>query len=197
MIIWVNGAFGSGKTQTAYELHRRIPHSFVFDPENTGYYIRKNIPGVMLKADFQEYPLWREFNYSMLKYIDSDFEGTIIIPMTVVDPAYYTEIAGRLRDDGILIRHFTLCASPETLLRRIRSRGERKNSWAARQIERCVEGLKNEVFQNHLNTESLSIEEVAEIIAAQAGITLLPRSRLKSVKILKRIFTLIRYIRFF
>lgn len=24
MIIWINGAFGSGKTQTAFELNRRI-----------------------------------------------------------------------------------------------------------------------------------------------------------------------------
>ncbi|MEI3604813.1 hypothetical protein SPD48_03840 [Pseudogracilibacillus sp. SE30717A] len=44
MIIWVNGAFGSGKTQTAYELHRRISNSFVYDPEIIGFFIGKNIP---------------------------------------------------------------------------------------------------------------------------------------------------------
>lgn len=37
MIFWVNGAFGAGKTQTSYELHRRIPNSFVYDPENVGF----------------------------------------------------------------------------------------------------------------------------------------------------------------
>ncbi|MEK4047271.1 hypothetical protein NSU18_27040 [Paenibacillus sp. FSL H8-0048] len=36
VIIWLNGTFGSGKTQTAAELHRRIPDSYVFDPENAG-----------------------------------------------------------------------------------------------------------------------------------------------------------------
>ena len=36
MVIWLNGAFGAGKTQTAYELHRRLPDSFVYDPENAG-----------------------------------------------------------------------------------------------------------------------------------------------------------------
>ncbi|MBQ9717880.1 MAG: tunicamycin resistance protein, partial [Clostridia bacterium] len=38
MILWINGTFGSGKTQTAAELHRRIPDSFVYDPENVGYW---------------------------------------------------------------------------------------------------------------------------------------------------------------
>lgn len=44
MIIWINGAFGSGKTQTAYELHRRLDGSYVYDPENAGYFIRENLP---------------------------------------------------------------------------------------------------------------------------------------------------------
>ena len=50
MIIWLNGAFGSGKTQTAFELQRRLPNAYVFDPENAGYFIRKNVP-VSLSAD--------------------------------------------------------------------------------------------------------------------------------------------------
>ena len=45
MILWINGAFGSGKTTTAYELHRRLkPLSYVYDPENVGYFLRKNEP---------------------------------------------------------------------------------------------------------------------------------------------------------
>lgn len=61
MIIWVNGAFGSGKTQAAYELHRRIPNSYVYDPENAGYFIRDNLPADVKRGDFQHYPMWREF----------------------------------------------------------------------------------------------------------------------------------------
>ena len=44
MIIWLNGAFGAGKTQTAYELRRRLPGSYVYDPENAGFFIRDNLP---------------------------------------------------------------------------------------------------------------------------------------------------------
>ena len=43
MIIWINGTFGSGKTTTAYELHNRIKHSFVYDPERFGYVLMANV----------------------------------------------------------------------------------------------------------------------------------------------------------
>ncbi|MFI9587033.1 hypothetical protein ACIHCQ_35635 [Streptomyces sp. NPDC052236] len=33
MIVWVNGAFGSGKTTLVEELHRRWPAALVYDPE--------------------------------------------------------------------------------------------------------------------------------------------------------------------
>lgn len=40
MILWINGAFGSGKTQAAYELNRRLKNSFVYDQENIGYFFQ-------------------------------------------------------------------------------------------------------------------------------------------------------------
>ncbi|MEK3901409.1 AAA family ATPase [Paenibacillus sp. FSL R7-0179] len=156
----------SGKTQTAAELHRRIPNSYVFDPENAGYYIRDNIPAEMAEDDFQKHYLWREFTYSMLKCIYSEYEETIIVPMTLVDPDYFIEIVGRLRSEGRQVRHFTLYASPETLLDRLKSRGEGRDSWAALQMQRCLEGLKNKVFEHHVDTEYQLISQVAEVIIA-------------------------------
>jgi hypothetical protein len=35
------------------------------------------LPKAVKKSDFQDYPMWREFNYSMLKYISSQYCGTI------------------------------------------------------------------------------------------------------------------------
>ena len=57
MIIWLNGAFGAGKTQTAYELHRRLPGSYVYNPENAGFFIRDNLPPGLERDDFQDFPL--------------------------------------------------------------------------------------------------------------------------------------------
>ena len=38
MIMWINGAFGSGKTSCEYELKKQIWNSYVYDPENIGFY---------------------------------------------------------------------------------------------------------------------------------------------------------------
>jgi uridine kinase len=37
VIVWINGAFGAGKTTLAGELHRRLPDALAFDPEYVGY----------------------------------------------------------------------------------------------------------------------------------------------------------------
>ena len=71
MIIWLNGAFGAGKTQTAYELCRRLPGSYVYDPENAGFFIRDNLPPGLGLDDFQDFPMWRAFNLDMLDYAAS------------------------------------------------------------------------------------------------------------------------------
>ncbi|MHA2857174.1 AAA family ATPase [Paenibacillus lautus] len=197
MIIWVNGAFGSGKTQAAHELQRRIPNSYVYDPENAGYFIRDNLPKDATRDDFQHYPMWREFNYSMFKHIDQESDQLIIAPMTISNAAYFDEIVGNLRRDGVVVQHFTLCASKEVLLRRLRSRGEGANSWAAQQIDRCMSGFSNEVFQRHIDTDHLSIDEVVETIGALADVKLLPDNRSNSRKKFDRLKTKFAHIRFF
>lgn len=173
-----------------------MPGSFVFDPENAGYYIRKNVPRELANGDFQDYPLWREFNYAFLNYLDSHYGGTLIVPMTVVDPQYFEEIVGKLRADGVDVRHFALCASRETLLKRLRSRGERAGGWPARQIDRCVTGFANQVFREHLQTDEMSIQEVAETIAERLGIALQPDNRSRLGKLRDRVATQLRHIRF-
>ncbi|MEI4771557.1 AAA family ATPase [Psychrobacillus sp. FJAT-51614] len=196
MIIWINGAFGSGKTQTSYELNRRIPNSFVYDPENIGSFINKNIPKEIRRGDFQDYSIWRESNYTILKYIDSEYDGIVIVPMTIVNPQYFEEIVDKLRDDGVIVNHFVLWASKETLEKRLRSRGERKNSWGAKQIDRCIQGLSNEIFKHRIETDNMTIESVVETIASKLDIHLLADNRNKFRKGLDRIKTHIKQIQF-
>lgn len=117
--------------------------------------------------------------------------------MTVVHPHYFDDIIGKLRRDGVQVNHFTLCVSKETLMQRLRSRGEGRQSWAARQVERCIDGLSNEKFQQHLQTDHLSIEQVAEQIASMSSISLLPDNRGKLSKVWARMITKIKHFRFF
>ena len=196
MILWINGAFGAGKTQTAHELHRRLPGSYVYDPENAGYFIRKNVPKEIAADDFQDYPMWRETNYAMLGYLDRECRGIVIAPMTLVNPLYFEEIVGRLRADGADVRHFSLVASRETLLKRLKSRGEGAGSWAAAQIDRCVSALAGATFELHVDTEGRSVSDNAERIAELAGIGLQPDSRSAAKKAYDRLVTQLKHIRF-
>jgi AAA domain len=191
----MNGAFGSGKTQTSYELQRRIPNSLVYDPENIGYFINRNIPKEIRKGDFQDYSIWRELNYTTLKYIDSAYDGVIILPMTLVNPQYFEEIVGKLRKDGVIVNHFVLWASKGTLQKRLRSRGERKNSWGERQIDRCIQALSNDIFKHRIETDKLTIESVVETIASLLDIHLLDDNRNRFKKRLDRIKTQIKQMR--
>lgn len=195
MIIWVNGAFGSGKTQTAAELHRRITNSYIYDPENIGLFIRKNIPASIKRKDFQDYPLWRETNYKMLEFIASEFDGVIIAPMTIVNPDYYDEIIGKLRADGIDVKHYILYASKNEILRRLKTRGEGQKSWAAAQIDRCLNSFNDVIVEGKINTEKMSIAAIAEEIAGRCDITLEPDNRSMLTRILHRTLVKIKHIR--
>ncbi len=177
MIIWINGSFGSGKTNTAYELSRCIPNSYVYDPEEVGFFIRDNIPPQLKLDDFQDYPMWREFNYKMLEYFYNEYQGNIIVPMTITDDKYFNEIIEKLRYKNIDIKHFTLLASKETLLKRLKKRGDGKNSWAAEQIDRCINKLSAELFGEHIKTDNMTIGQVVKYIAKSCNIEILPDNR--------------------
>ncbi|GHG01073.1 hypothetical protein GCM10017783_11600 [Deinococcus piscis] len=94
--------------------------------------------------------------------------------MTLVHPAYFAEMVGELRQNGIEVRHAALLASPDTLLRRLRSRGEGAGSWGATQIDRCLAGLLALDPADHLHTDGLTHEQVVEAIAEHFGLTLQP-----------------------
>ena len=43
VIIWINGAFGAGKTALAEELHRRLPDAVLYNPEDVGLMLWKQM----------------------------------------------------------------------------------------------------------------------------------------------------------
>ena len=44
LVVWINGAFGVGKTAAADELVAMLPGSIVFDPEPYGALLRSALP---------------------------------------------------------------------------------------------------------------------------------------------------------
>jgi len=197
MILWLNGAFGSGKTTVAYDLHRRLPGSCVFDPESFGFCLFDNIPESCRAKDFQDIPLWRETNRKMMEMLERDYSGITIVPMTLVNPAYWQEIIGELRAGGADVKHFILYASPETLRKRLKKRslgnlaGEQ---FALDAIDRCVTAFNTVITEGKLETDSMTPDQTAEEIARRLGISLLPPENTAKTY-LNRVKTWLRHIR--
>ena len=176
MIIWINGAFGSGKTTTALKLYRRLPNSFVYDPENAGQFIRDNTNGLFAEGDFQDIPLWREINYKTLRMIAEKYDGTVIVPMTLVNLNYYCEIIGKLIADGIDVRHYILYVTRDEIRRRLKKRAFwlRDETFALNAIDRCVDAFDMYIQDVKIYTGNMSVDAVVEKIAELSGLRLTP-----------------------
>lgn len=199
MLLWINGAFGGGKTATAFELARRLPDSVVCDPEHVGLGMHRMLPPG-LRADFQDLPPWRHSVAELLRHTLRRHNGPVIVPMTLINSAYFDEIIGSLRADGTNVRHFALLADPATIIRRTtrRSRpfGPRHDRWAIDHIELCLTRLRQPEFAVHVPTDGRSVAEVADAVAASAGLTVAPSTDGPARAWLRRQATSIRHIRF-
>jgi len=188
MLLWVNGPFGGGKTQTAHELNRRLPDSVICDPEHIGFGLLRTLPRP-LRRDFQDIPAWRQGVFEVLDLTLTGHAGVVIAPMTVVRRDYLDETVGRLRERGHDVHHFTLLADRATVLRRLRERnvghalhvatgraGLRRESFAVARLDDCLERLADPAFAEHIHTDDISIAQVADRIAASSGLTLRPNT---------------------
>lgn len=198
MLIWLNGAFGSGKTTTAYELNRRLPDSFVYDPENVGYFIRRNAPKVFSNGDFQDIPQWRGMNYEMLKMITEAYTGTLIVPMTLVNPEYYQEIIGKLIADGVDVRHFIIYASKGEIRHRIQKRTFPlfgNDAFAMDSVDRCVDAFDTVITDMKIQTDNMRVDDVVEKIAELCGVELSSNRKTAFGKFLYRKKVMLKHIR--
>ncbi len=156
MIIWINGSFGVGKTTVANKLKDKINQSIIYDPEEVGVFLSNTLP--IKKDDFQDYELWRSFNFEIIKFLHTKFK-TIIVPMTITNSQYYDEIVGKLQSENIEVKDFILIASKDNLLKRLDKRGN-STKWAYEQVNRCVETFKTDFKGQKIDTNDNNINEV-------------------------------------
>jgi chloramphenicol 3-O-phosphotransferase len=80
--------------------------------------------------------------------------------MTLVDDAYFSEVIGGIRAEGVRLAHVTLVAPAEVITERLSSRSGAEK-WAKGQVERCVAALADARFAEHLNAVSATPKELA------------------------------------
>lgn len=117
-VVWINGAFGAGKTTTARELIELIPNSALFDPEVIGGALTHLLPPKRLAeaGDFQDLPIWRRLVVDTAAAMLAELGGTLVVPMTLLRQEYRDEIFGGLAARRITVHHLLL-APAETILR--------------------------------------------------------------------------------
>ncbi len=199
MLLWINGPFGGGKTQTAYELHRRLPGSVVCDPEHVGFGLHRMTPPA-LRGDFQDLTAWRAGVREVLDVVLRKHDGPVIAPMTLVNPGYFDEVVGRLREDGHEVRHFALLAERDTVLRRLRERGWgfglKTESFAVAKLDECLDRLRAPEFAEHIRTDDLPVPDIATRIAQSAGLPIAPNLDGRVRRQLRRYAVSLRHVRF-
>jgi hypothetical protein len=209
MLLWINGPFGGGKTQTAHEIRRRLPGSVICDPEHPGFGLHRMLPAE-LRGDFQDLAAWRQGVVEVLDLALTQRDGVVIAPMTVTDPGHFAQTVGRLRELGHDVRHFTLLARRETVLKRLRERGLghllpyvagknvplRRESWAVGQLDHCLERLREPEFAEHLWTDHSTVPRTADRVAALAGLRLRPNNEGALRTRLRQTAVGVRHIRF-
>ncbi len=167
MIYWLNGAYGVGKTTVTEALLPLLRNAHLCDPEATGDAIRDSYPDALFCETFEEYPLWLDVNYRILKDLSDRYDGDVVAPMTLLREASYAAIVRRLEDEGAAIRYIFLDADAETLRHRLVDLGrEKPDSWCVNHIPVCLRAQQADRHAIHIYTVGKTPDAIAHEIAA-------------------------------
>ena len=162
MIIWLSGPYGVGKSTLAKALASEMENALIFDAEQVGNGVRGSYPSCPYGYIFEDYPLWGEFCYRLLRDLHQSFQRDILVPMTLVRKDSY-RIIQRLRRAGISTRLIILEASYDTVHDRIIARGEEEGCWCMENIGLSREG-SSALPGLHIQTDGKTVEELCAFV---------------------------------
>ncbi|MDG9674795.1 AAA family ATPase [Micromonospora sp. DH14] len=145
-VIWINGAFGAGKTTLSEALTAADPRLLLFDAELPGFMLRQIVPPPA-SGDFQDLRVWRRSVADTAIALLQEYGRTLVVPMTVVVPSYLEEIFGRLRAHSVSVDHFFIDVPFRVLQARIEAqsiwpddpaRDGQVRTWRLQQVARCA-----------------------------------------------------------
>jgi hypothetical protein len=167
MIVWLNGAFGVGKTTISELVAKRLPGARVFDSERVGALLAPMLADVPC-SDFQEWDPWRGLVVDTAARVLDYVGGILIIPQSVLVERYWDEISAGLGTRGIPVAHFVMHADEQTLVRRIENDPASPGSqWRLSQVKAYQQALpwlrsKGRVIE----TGQLPPDQLADAVAS-------------------------------
>jgi 8-oxo-dGTP pyrophosphatase MutT (NUDIX family)/predicted kinase len=182
VIVWVNGAFGGGKTCTARELQALLPGGTLFDPEVVGDALRRLLPPGADSApdDLQDRSAWRQLVPAAAVALLSELPGPLIVPMALLRQDHRDEIFGALAASRVPVHHVRLHTEETILRKRIEADPSRTAEVRQRRLERipeyrrALEWLDGDA--EAVDTTELTPRQAAERIAGivRSGVSLRP-----------------------
>lgn len=117
-VLWLNGAFGVGKSTTALHVVGLDPSWHYFDPEWVGYMLRANLHGFEA-SDFQDYPAWRTLVPRVAHEVAAHTGRDLVAVQTVLSHEYWRQIRSGLSSLGLRPIHVLLDATTDAIRARI------------------------------------------------------------------------------
>ena len=167
MIIWLSGPYGVGKSTLAEALASRMGDALIFDAEEVGNAVRDNYPDHPCGYVFEDYPLWGEFCFRLLRDLHGKFQRDILVPMTLIRKDSF-RIIRRLRGAGIETKLIILEGSYETVHDRILARGEEEGCWCMENIELSREG-SSLLSGIRVPTDGKTVGALCEMVLEKCG----------------------------
>jgi hypothetical protein len=167
VIVFLNGAFGVGKTSVAHTMVRLDPRFRIVDPERLGWLLSR-VPVLGRCDDFQELPAWRAATTWHVAAAARRGRRWVLVPMAFSELATMNEIAAPLARVAPVVR-VCLVARLETIRARLEARGlrdEEARAWAWRRSAECVAAHRDERFGLRVETEGQPVDDVARRVLA-------------------------------
>lgn len=146
VIIWVNGAFGSGKTTLTEQVLRVLPESMNSIPNTSGTSSHAGcLPLTAVTSKI--YPCGGAWSVDFALGLRQEYRRPLIVPMTLVDPVVRGEIFDRLNAGGEPVLHVWLDVPAPELRRRVNMQvliaddpdaDQRARDFRLAAIERCT-----------------------------------------------------------
>jgi len=172
MLLWLNGAFGVGKSTTAQLIVKRDARWRIFDPEQVGYMLRANLSDQSFGDDFQHLPTWRRLVPVVAAAIRDQTGQDLVVVQTVLRSDYWTELEQGARSQDLKVFHVLLDADVTSLRQRIETSDDQTaRLWRLDHLDRYASSRQwlVDMADVVVDTTDASPDHVAQQVLAAVG----------------------------